>query len=95
MDDLPAVFVRRSEFDDHPAILALIGDEAQILNKRFGRFDVTYMMCARARRPTSTGQAPNGELMRNYALVHRGTPRSRCAARTQRSESRPLMGRVK
>ncbi|KAJ1620362.1 hypothetical protein T492DRAFT_1078537 [Pavlovales sp. CCMP2436] len=38
------VFVRRSEFDDHSAILALIGDSAHILGKRYGRFDVTNMI---------------------------------------------------
>ena len=38
------VFVRRSEFDDQSSIQALIGDDAALIGKRFGAFDVTTMI---------------------------------------------------
>ena len=44
MSTLGGVFVRHSEFDDHASILALIGEEAHLVNERFGSFDVTSML---------------------------------------------------
>mmetsp|Transcript_28030 Transcript_28030/g.71900 ORF Transcript_28030/g.71900 Transcript_28030/m.71900 type:complete len:1184 (+) Transcript_28030:552-4103(+) len=41
---MTGVFVRRAEFDDHSSILALVGEEAHLFNKRYGTFDVTSMI---------------------------------------------------
>ena len=41
---MKSVFVRRAEFDDHRSILALIGEEAHLIHKRYGAFDVTSMI---------------------------------------------------
>jgi len=38
------VFVRRAEFDDQLSIQALIGEEAHIMAKRFGAFDISNMI---------------------------------------------------
>jgi len=38
------VFVRRAEFDDSASIQALVGDDAAVMAKRFGAFDVTTMI---------------------------------------------------
>ena len=38
------VFVRRAEFDDAQSIQALVGEEAPLIAKRFGAFDITNMI---------------------------------------------------
>ena len=38
------VFVRRAEFDDAQSIQALVGEEAPLMAKRFGAFDITNMI---------------------------------------------------
>ena len=41
---LAGVFVRRAEFDDHAGILALVGEETHLVNKRYGTFEVTSLI---------------------------------------------------
>lgn len=97
-DAPPGVFVRRAEFDDQPKIAALIGEDEDLLKKRFGDFDITNLMCARARCLSPAPRPPRGRgasLPEGARFLTRRRPRSYLAASMRPWASPPLTFRGK